>query len=231
MKSILINLITRKILLKIFPRNEKVFLYKQSAWYDKVPVNPELKHNERCIRAEYKVKLVINKDIVIPDPLTLKSGWIIYLFIYFQFIYRWQILFHRTIRLAFHKQQGLSQTSGAINNIAECCYRWHQIFETEPQFVVLIKVNINQNNQGNMHSIFYTDIANLLSLTQPNFIKHHESEYKQGKAYRHFSCEFVREIYINKLNKETPVCILKCKVIPSQCINSKPWCFGSCSEK
>ena len=67
----------------------------------------------------------------------------IYLFIYFQFIYRWQILFHRTIRLAFHKQQGLSQTSGAINNIVECCYRWHQIFETEPQFVVLIKVNTN----------------------------------------------------------------------------------------
>ena len=61
----------------------------------------------------------------------------IYLFIYFQFNYRWQILFHLTIRLAFHKQQGLSQTSGAINNIAECCYRWHQIFETEPQFVVL----------------------------------------------------------------------------------------------
>ena len=72
-------------------------------------------------------------------------------FIYFQFIYRWQILFHRTIRLAFHKQQGLSQTSGAINNIVECCYRWYQIFETEPQFVVLIKVNINQNNQDNMH--------------------------------------------------------------------------------
>ena len=72
----------------------------------------------------------------------------IYLFIYFQFIYRWQILFHRTIRLAFHKQQGLSQTSGAINNIVECCYRWHQIFETEPQFVVLIKVNTNQNRNA-----------------------------------------------------------------------------------
>ena len=66
------------------------------------------------------------------------------LFIYFQFIYRWQILFHLIIRLAFHKQQGLSQTSSAINNIVECCYRWHQIFETAPQFVVLIKVNINQ---------------------------------------------------------------------------------------
>ena len=71
-----------------------------------------------------------------------------YLFIYFQFIYRWQVLFHRAIRLAFHKQQGLSQTSGAINDIAECCYRWHQIFETEPQFVMLIKVNTNQNRNA-----------------------------------------------------------------------------------
>ena len=75
----------------------------------------------------------------------------IYLFIYlfyFQFIYRWQIFFHRTIRLAFRKQQGFSQTSGAINNIVECCYHWHQIFETEPQFLVLIKVNTNQNRNA-----------------------------------------------------------------------------------
>ena len=47
-----------------------------SAWCDKVPVNPELEHNKRCIREEYKPKLVINKGNVIPDPLTLKSGWI-----------------------------------------------------------------------------------------------------------------------------------------------------------
>ena len=59
-----------------------------------------------------------------------KSMWFIYLFIYFQFVYRWQVLFHRTIRLAFHKQQGSSQTSGTINNTVEFCYRWHQIFET-----------------------------------------------------------------------------------------------------
>ena len=71
--------------------------------------------------------------------------------------------------------------------------------------------------------IFYTDIANLLNLTQPDFIKRLESEYKQGKAYRYFSCEFIREIYINELNEETLVCILKYKVIPSQRINSKPY--------
>ena len=39
-----------------------------------MPVNPELERNERYIREEYKAKPVINKDIVIPDPLTLKSG-------------------------------------------------------------------------------------------------------------------------------------------------------------
>ena len=33
-----------------------------SAWCDKVPVNPELEHSERCIKEEYKVKLVINKE-------------------------------------------------------------------------------------------------------------------------------------------------------------------------
>ena len=47
-----------------------------SAWCNKVPVNLEPKHNKRCTREEYKAKLVINKDIVIPDPLTLKSRWI-----------------------------------------------------------------------------------------------------------------------------------------------------------
>ena len=104
-----------------------------SAWCDKVPVNPELEHNERCIRDEYKAKPVINKEIVILDPLTLKSGWI-----------------------------------GEVKGIQ------------------------------NWLSIFYMDIAYLLSLTQPDFIKRLESEYKQGKAYRYFSCEFVREIYINE---------------------------------
>ena len=47
-----------------------------SAWCDKVPVNPELEHNKRCIWEECEAKLVVNKDIVIPDSLTLKSGWI-----------------------------------------------------------------------------------------------------------------------------------------------------------
>ena len=89
-------------------------------------------------------KTCSNKDVVIPDPLTLKSGWI-----------------------------------GEFKGIQ------------------------------NWPSIFYTDIANLLSLTQPHFIKRLESKYRQGKAYRYFLCEFAREIYINELSKEPSVCAFK----------------------
>ena len=47
-----------------------------SSWCDKLLVNPEVEHNKIYIRVEYKAKLVINKDIVIPDLLALKSWWI-----------------------------------------------------------------------------------------------------------------------------------------------------------
>ena len=50
----------------------------------------------------------------------LKQGVDLFKFIYFQYIYRCQILFQLTIRLVFHKQQDLCQTSGWVNNIAEC---------------------------------------------------------------------------------------------------------------
>ena len=46
-----------------------------SAQCDKMPINPELEHNERCIRKEYKAKFIINKDIIIPDPLNSEK-WV-----------------------------------------------------------------------------------------------------------------------------------------------------------
>ena len=80
--------------------------------------------------------------------LILAQAWF-YLFIYLFSIYlSLTNLFQLTIRLAFQKQEGLSQTSIVINNITECWYGWHQTLETESQFVVLIKVNINQNKNA-----------------------------------------------------------------------------------
>ena len=52
-------------------------------------------------------------------------------------------------RIAFRKQQGLSQTLGVVNKIAECWYRWYETFETKPPSVVLIKVNPKQKKNNN----------------------------------------------------------------------------------
>ena len=49
-----------------------------------------------------------------------------------------------TTGIAFHRQQDLSQTHGAVNKIAECWYCCYQTFKTKSPFVVLIKVNPKQ---------------------------------------------------------------------------------------
>ena len=45
------------------------------AWEDGVLADVEAEHKERQLLAEYKEKLIID-DQVIPDPLTLKKGWL-----------------------------------------------------------------------------------------------------------------------------------------------------------
>ena len=98
----------------------------------------------RSIRAHFTQ---YHYDFLHPKSHTA-SFYISNLFIHFQFIYRWQILIQLTIWLAFHKQQDLSQTSGAVNNIVKCWYRWHQTYKTESQFVLQIKVNTKQNRNA-----------------------------------------------------------------------------------
>ena len=47
----------------------------------------------------------------------------------------------------------------------------------------------------NWPSLYYHVIAKYLDHLAPTFISQLESEYKLGKAYRYFSCEFVREMF------------------------------------
>ena len=105
---------------------------------------------------EYKGKLKVDGD-VIPDPMTLKTGWI---------------------------SEG--------NSISE----WP--------------------------SIFYIDIANYLKNFGLDFINPLDQEYKLGKAYHYFTDNFVREIYYN-ISEKSKYCILKCHVVPSQKVSSKPY--------
>ena len=72
-------------------------------------------------------------------------------------------------------------------------------------------------------SLYYHDIAKYLNHLAPLFLSRLESEYKLGKAYRYFSCDFVREVfYFDIVN--TDLCLVKCKVLPSQRLtSSKPY--------
>ena len=72
------------------------------------------------------------------------------------------------------------------------------------------------------HGFYYHDIAKYLNHLAPVFLCRLESEYKLGKAYKYFSCDFVREVFYFDLHS-TYLCILKCKLLPSQRLNYKPY--------
>ena len=72
-------------------------------------------------------------------------------------------------------------------------------------------------------SMIYVDIANFVGLSQPDFLKRLQSEYKQGKCYRYFANDFVRDIHFHPISEHSELCILKCKVVPSQRVTSKPY--------
>ena len=72
-------------------------------------------------------------------------------------------------------------------------------------------------------SVIYKNIADYFSLLGPDFISQLEREYKLGKAYRYYACEFVREIFYHKVDDISPYCILKCRIVPSQRTSAKPY--------
>ena len=50
-----------------------------------------------------------------------------------------------------------------------------------------------------------------------------ECEYKQGKAYRYFTDNFISEVYYNNISDESKYCYLKTKCLSSQRVSSKPY--------
>ena len=70
-----------------------------------------------------------------------------------------------------------------------------------------------------------------LSIFAPEFIYRLETEYKLGKAYQYFSCDFVREIYYHLASERSCQCILKCKIVPSQQVSIKPYDVWAIIEK
>jgi hypothetical protein len=86
-------------------------------------------------------------------------------------------------------------------------------------------------NRGmiNWPAVYYSDIAQYLQLlnTPQDLLHRLDCEYKEGKGFRYFSCEFVKEIFYSDIAK-TDYCVLKCKVTPSQRTSLTPynvWCI------
>ena len=50
-----------------------------------------------------------------------------------------------------------------------------------------------------------------------------ECDYKEGKGYGLFKCDFVKEIFWSPISKDSPVCIFKCKVATSQKTTFSPY--------
>ena len=48
-------------------------------------------------------------------------------------------------------------------------------------------------------------------------------EYKEGKAYRYFTDEFVKEIFINPISDLSKYCMMKTRCVPSQRVSSRPY--------
>ena len=129
------------------------------AWEEGAIASLEAEERERILKQEYKDKLVVDTD-VIPDPLTLKSGWL------------------------KEDDEGLCKWPSL------CLY----------------------------------DIAEYLKKKTTNeLVKHLLNEYKEGKAYRYYSCGWVKEVSYHSISITSPFCLMKCKVTPSQRISSKPY--------
>ncbi|KAK3108167.1 hypothetical protein FSP39_002441, partial [Pinctada imbricata] len=73
-------------------------------------------------------------------------------------------------------------------------------------------------------SLYIMDIATFLNCRGPSDIVHRVmNEYKEGKAYRYFSCDWVKEILYHPFRARSEACLLKAKVTPSQSVNNKEY--------
>ncbi|KAL5021765.1 hypothetical protein ScPMuIL_000920 [Solemya velum] len=73
-------------------------------------------------------------------------------------------------------------------------------------------------------SVYFVDISNYLQTKNPQeLVSRLMNEYKEGKAYRYFTCDWVKEVHFHPIRDNSLFCVLKADVCPSQKINNKPY--------
>lgn len=71
-------------------------------------------------------------------------------------------------------------------------------------------------------SVYFVNIERFLTkFNMSSELLHRlECEYKEGKAYRYFSCDWVKEVFYHHISEQSKICFLKTRVTPSQSINN-----------
>ena len=71
--------------------------------------------------------------------------------------------------------------------------------------------------------LYFSDISRFYSetLAKKNLLTRLECDYKEGKAYRYFTNQFVGETYINNVTKDSRYCLFRTRCLPSQRVSSK----------
>ena len=74
-------------------------------------------------------------------------------------------------------------------------------------------------------SLYVTDISKYFNnvIDSVDLIHRLECEYKEGKAYRYFTDEFIKEISIHSISTMSDYCILKTKYTPSQRMSARAY--------
>ncbi|XP_046333004.2 uncharacterized protein LOC124115889 [Haliotis rufescens] len=81
-------------------------------------------------------------------------------------------------------------------------------------------------------SVYITDIASYLNERTPeDLVRQIINEYKVGKAYRYYSCDWVKEILYHNIRDNSSLCLLKAKVMPSMSLNSPAYAVWAAIAK
>ena len=74
-------------------------------------------------------------------------------------------------------------------------------------------------------SVYIMDISQYFEnvIDSSDLIHRLHCEYKEGKAYRYFTDEFVKEVLIHPISESSKYCIKKTKCTPSQRVSAKPY--------
>jgi len=85
---------------------------------------------------------------------------------------------------------------------------------------------------GKWPPIFITDITNfLITCESPSEVKKRLNEYKIGKAYEYYHCNWLKEVFYHEIAGDCDFCFLRAWCTPSQRLNDEDHSVWVCASK